>query len=31
VPVRISLNPTELKQHPLRVGMSMKAKISVIE
>jgi membrane fusion protein (multidrug efflux system) len=31
VPVRISLNPTELKQHPLRVGMSMKAKISVKE
>jgi membrane fusion protein (multidrug efflux system) len=31
VPVRIALNPTELKQHPLRVGMSMKAKISVIE
>ena len=31
VPVRVSLNPSELKQHPLRVGMSMKAKISVIE
>jgi membrane fusion protein (multidrug efflux system) len=31
VPVRISLNPTELKQHPLRVGMSMKARISVKE
>ncbi|MFT4074583.1 MAG: HlyD family efflux transporter periplasmic adaptor subunit [Asticcacaulis sp.] len=29
VPVRIALNPTELKAHPLRVGMSMKAKISV--
>lgn len=29
LPVRISLDPTELKQHPLRVGMSMKARISV--
>jgi membrane fusion protein (multidrug efflux system) len=31
LPVRISLDPTELKQHPLRVGMSMKATISVKE
>ncbi|MDV6332200.1 HlyD family efflux transporter periplasmic adaptor subunit [Asticcacaulis sp. 201] len=29
LPVRIALDPTELKQHPLRVGMSMKATISV--
>jgi membrane fusion protein (multidrug efflux system) len=27
VPVRIQLNPTELKAHPLRVGLSMKAKV----
>ena len=31
LPVRISLDPTELKKYPLRVGMSMKAKISVKE
>ncbi len=29
LPVRISLDPTELQAHPLRVGMSMTAKISV--
>lgn len=29
LPVRIALDPTELRQHPLRVGMSMSAKISV--
>ena len=29
LPVRISLDPKELKQHPLRVGMSMSAKIDV--
>jgi len=29
LPVRISLDPVELHQHPLRVGMSMSAKISV--
>ena len=29
VPVRISLDPAELRQHPLRVGMSMVAKIDV--
>ncbi|MFT3727099.1 MAG: efflux RND transporter periplasmic adaptor subunit [Terricaulis sp.] len=29
VPVRISLDPAELQQHPLRVGMSMDAKIDV--
>ena len=27
VPVRIALDPAELKDHPLRVGLSMKAKI----
>ncbi|MDI7776087.1 HlyD family efflux transporter periplasmic adaptor subunit [Asticcacaulis sp. EMRT-3] len=29
LPVRISLDPKELQQHPLRVGMSMNAKIDV--
>ncbi len=29
LPVRISLDPKELKAHPLRVGMSMSAKIDV--
>jgi membrane fusion protein (multidrug efflux system) len=29
VPVRISLDPGELRQHPLRVGMSMDASIDV--
>ena len=29
VPVRITLDPRELKQHPLRVGLSMKAKIDI--
>jgi membrane fusion protein (multidrug efflux system) len=29
VPVRIKLDPAELKAHPLRVGMSMTAKIDV--
>ena len=29
VPVRIRLNPQELKAHPLRVGLSMEAKIKV--
>ena len=29
VPVRISLDPKELQQHPLRVGLSMKAKVEV--
>ncbi len=29
VPVRITLNPAELEKHPLRVGLSMKAKIDV--
>jgi membrane fusion protein (multidrug efflux system) len=27
VPVRIALDPEELKKHPLRVGLSMKATI----
>ena len=31
VPVRITLDPAELKQHPLRVGLSMKATIDVSE
>ncbi|MBW8734444.1 MAG: HlyD family efflux transporter periplasmic adaptor subunit [Asticcacaulis sp.] len=31
LPVRIALNPRELKQHPLRVGMSMDAKIDVAD
>jgi membrane fusion protein (multidrug efflux system) len=29
LPVRVSLDPKELEQHPLRVGMSMSAKIDV--
>jgi membrane fusion protein (multidrug efflux system) len=29
VPVRVSLDPTELAAHPLRVGLSMEAKIDV--
>ena len=29
VPVRISLDPTELAEHPLRVGLSMKADIEI--
>ena len=29
LPVRIALDPKELKEHPLRVGMSMKAKIDI--
>jgi len=29
VPVRISLDPKELKEHPLRVGLSMKADVDV--
>jgi membrane fusion protein (multidrug efflux system) len=29
VPVRVALDPAELKAHPLRVGLSMKAKIDV--
>ena len=29
VPVRISLDPRELKSHPLRVGLSMKAEVEV--
>ncbi len=29
LPVRVALDPQELKQHPLRVGLSMKAKIDV--
>jgi membrane fusion protein, multidrug efflux system len=29
VPVRIQLNPAELKAHPLRVGLSMETKIKV--
>ncbi|MBL8551779.1 MAG: HlyD family efflux transporter periplasmic adaptor subunit [Hyphomonadaceae bacterium] len=31
VPVRISLDPRELAAHPLRVGLSMEAKIDVAE
>jgi membrane fusion protein (multidrug efflux system) len=31
VPVRITLDPAELKDHPLRVGLSMKATIDVGE
>ena len=31
VPVRIALDPRELKQHPLRVGMSMDARIDVAD
>jgi membrane fusion protein (multidrug efflux system) len=29
IPVRISLDPAELKDHPLRVGLSMKATIDI--
>lgn len=29
VPVRIALDPAELKQHPLRVGLSMEAEVEV--
>ena len=29
LPVRVALDPKELKEHPLRVGMSMKAKIDI--
>jgi membrane fusion protein (multidrug efflux system) len=29
VPVRISLDPKELAEHPLRVGLSMKADIDI--
>jgi len=31
VPVRITLDPTELAKHPLRVGLSMKVKIDVAQ
>jgi len=31
IPVRITLDPAELKQHPLRVGLSMKATIDVAD
>ena len=31
LPVRIALDPRELKSHPLRVGMSMSAKIDVMQ
>jgi len=31
LPVRIALDPRELKEHPLRVGMSMDAKIDVAD
>ena len=30
VPVRIALDPKELAEHPLRVGLSMKAKVDVL-
>ena len=29
VPVRIALNPTQISQHPLRVGLSMEAEVDV--
>lgn len=29
LPVRVSLDPTELKDHPLRVGLSMEAKVDI--
>ncbi len=29
LPVRVALDPKELKEHPLRVGMSMKSKIDI--
>jgi membrane fusion protein (multidrug efflux system) len=31
VPVRIALDPAELAEHPLRVGLSMEARIDVRE
>jgi membrane fusion protein (multidrug efflux system) len=31
LPVRITLDPAELAEHPLRVGLSMKATIDVAE
>lgn len=31
LPVRIDLDPAELKEHPLRVGLSMKASIDISE
>jgi membrane fusion protein (multidrug efflux system) len=31
VPVRIALDPKELAEHPLRVGLSMEAKVDVIK
>jgi membrane fusion protein (multidrug efflux system) len=31
IPVRITLDPADLKAHPLRVGLSMKATIDVSE
>ena len=31
LPVRVSIDPNELQQHPLRVGMSMTAKIDVTQ
>ena len=29
LPVRVSLDPKELKEHPLRVGLSMEAKVDI--
>ena len=29
LPVRIELDPKELKEHPLRIGLSMEAKIDL--
>jgi membrane fusion protein (multidrug efflux system) len=29
VPVRIALDPADLKQHPLRIGLSMQAKVDI--
>ena len=29
IPVRISLDPTELDKHPLRLGMSMNVKVNL--
>jgi membrane fusion protein (multidrug efflux system) len=29
LPVRVSLDPKELQQHPLRVGLSMEAKVDI--
>src|SRR5690606_2284046 len=31
LPVRIDLDPAELEQHPLRVGLSMKATVDISE